>query len=285
MVVTAQPVLQYANAVTIGTTNAIHLVTNPGTSDPTPDGANITWDFSSATLQLNVGTLSWVAPSSTPQGASYPGSNMAQKLETPGATIYNYFDLQPTHFDQLADGVGSANVSIYADPKTLITFPWNYQQTFVDNYTDNGSPMTFTRAYTAYGTLILPTGTYTNVVKMTSTSGAIDFLLSNPVSQLVHIDSDGSVLVLGSPVSSVKEQANAPLLRAFPNPTTDNVTVTGGTTSGTWEVADAEGRIQRQGTMVPGPLSLSLQGLAPGCYGITIRNTTGSHSLRVVKQQ
>lgn len=283
LLATAQPVLEYANLVPIGTTTAIHMVTAPGASDPGPDGANVTWDFSSATLQLNAGTVSWVDPATTPQGSSYPTSNLAQVVAAPIGTIYNYFDLQPAHLDQLANGVGGSDASVYADPKTIIQFPLHYQDSYTDNFTDNGAPASYIRSYTGYGTVILPTGTYTNVVKMTSTGGAIDFLLSDPISQLVHIEDDGSALVFGDPVSGVAEQAG-PVLRAFPNPATDALTVSGVRAAGTWVLVDAEGRAQREGAARPGTLAISLEGLAPGCYALRLREGEGVRSLRVVKQ-
>ncbi len=279
----AQPVIQYANIVPNGTSFALHLVTDPGASNPLPDGANITWDFSSATLQMNVGTLAWVDPSSTPYGSSYPASNKAQLLTSPAGTTYSYFNAQPAQLDQLADAIGGSSATTFSDPKTPLVFPFNYQGSFVDNY-NNGSPQSVTRAYTGYGTVILPTGTYTNVAKITSSSGAIDFLTTNPVAQLVSIESDGSVIVAGDPVSGVGELAGAALLQAFPNPATDQLTVTGSRTVGTWEIRDAEGRVQREGQTAPGQLRLSLGGMAPGCYAFVLRDAWGVRSLRVVKQ-
>ena len=284
LAISAQPVLQYANLVPLGTSNAIHVMIDPGISDPSANGANLTWDFSSATVQLNVGTMSWVAPSATPFGSSYPTSNLAQTISIPSGTTYNYFNLQSTQLDQLADGVGGTGVSIYADTKTILVFPLNYQDSYVDNFTDNGTPASYTRTYAGYGTVILPTGTYTNVVKMISTSGAIDFLLSNPVSQLVHIEDDGSVLLFGDPVSPVAEHVGATSLQGFPNPATDRLSVTGVRSAGTWEIVDAEGRLQRQGQATPGLLTLPMEGLAPGCYAFVLHDAKGSHALRVVKQ-
>jgi hypothetical protein len=283
MVATAQPVLQYADLTSIGTSFAIHLVTNAGTSNPMPDGANITWDFSSATLQMNVGTLSWVNPATTPQGSSFPTSNLAQKVSLPTGTLYNYFNSQPSQLDQLANEIGAGGENMtYAEPKTPLIFPMVYQQSFVDTYND-GSPESVTRSYTGYGTVILPTGTYTNVVKISNSSGAIDFLTTDPIAQLVHIEDDGSAMVLGDPVNAIQEQS-APALHLWPNPAKDAVLVSGVRSAGTWSLVDAQGRVERSGSMVAGPLELSLDGLAPGCYGLVLRSATASQCLRLVKQ-
>lgn len=279
----AQPVIQYANLTPNGTSFALHLGISAGTSDPLPNGANVTWDFSSATLQMNVGTMTWVDPASTPQGASFPASNKAQKVVLPSGTTYNYFNAQPTQLDQLADGVGSGGEDIYTDPKTPLIFPFNYQDSYVDTYND-GTPESTTRSYTGYGTVILPTGTYTNVVKMTNSSGDITFLTSDPVAQLLSIDDDGTVIVFGDPVSGVAEQGGAPTLQAFPNPATDRLTVTGMPSAGIWELVDAEGRVQQKGQAVPGMMTLPMEGMAQGCYALIVRDGNGSKAVRVVKQ-
>lgn len=283
MAASAQPVIQYANLVTIGYTSAIHMGSDAGTSDPTPNGANVTWDFSSATLVMNVGTMTWVDPATTPQGASYPASNLAQHITIPGQDMYNYYDLQTTQLDQLADGVGSSDVSIYADPKTILTFPMNYGDSYVDNFTDNGDPNSYTRTYSGYGTVILPTGTYTNVAKITSTSGSIAFLTTDPVAQLVNIDDDGNVLVFGDPVLGVAEQRAGPVLHAWPNPATDIVTVSGIQRPATWELLDPQGRRARQGAASPGQLHLHLGDLAPGCYELVLTDHAGRQCLRLVR--
>jgi hypothetical protein len=283
LAVSAQPVIQFSNLAANGTSFALHLVTNPGTSNPLPDGANITWDFSSATLQMNVGTMAWVDPSATPQGSNFPTSNKAQQVTLPTSTFYNYYDAEPGQLDQLANEIGDGDNVIYSDPKTQLIFPFNYQDSFVDNYND-GSPQSTTRTYSGYGTVILPTGTYTNVAKITSSSGSIAFLTTNPVAQLVNIDNDGTVLVFGDPVLGVGERAGAAVVQAFPNPATDRITITGVDKPGTWELLDAEGRIQRQGQASPGLLDLPVESLASGCYAFVLRDAAGSRAIRVVKQ-
>lgn len=132
--------------------------------------------------------------------------------------------------------------------------------------------------------MILPTGTYTNVAKITSSSGSIAFLTTNPVAQLVNIDNDGTVLVFGDPVLGVGERAGAAVVQAFPNPATDRITITGVDKPGTWELLDAEGRIQRQGQASPGLLELPVESLASGCYAFVLRDAAGSRAIRVVKQ-
>ena len=277
--VLAQPVLESTNVDLIGHTYAVHLVTDPGTSDPSPNGANVTWDFSSASLQLNVGSATYVVPAATPFAAAYPTSNMASQIILPGSTTYTYYTLSASQLDMHAQGVGGTSPFLFTDPKTPLVFPFGYLDTFTDNFTENGTPDSEDRTYTGYGTVILPTGTYVDVVKMESTSGNIDFFLSDPVSQLVNNNDNGTVLVFGDATTGLPERSAVHTLTAYPNPAMDLVQVSGLGTTGTWTLVDAQGRAQLHGSVRGNTLVLDVAPLASGQYvlvahdGSTLRRT------------
>lgn len=280
----AQPTLQYANVNLIGKTFPVHLVTDPGSADPLTDGAGIIWDFSSITLQMNVGSVTFVDPAGTPYASSYPTANLAQVVTSIEGTSYDYFALEATQLDMLAEGVGSTDPRVYTGPKTPLQFPLAYQGFFVDNYTEGGSSSTVTRAYSAYGTVILPTGTFTNVVKVTSSSGNIDFYHSDPLEPLGHIESDGAVIVYGDATVGIADLGQMPALGAMPNPTADQVQVTGLGSGAHWQLMDLQGRVLRSGVHRSGPLQLHLADLAGGPYALVAVDGTGRHALQVVKQ-
>jgi hypothetical protein len=279
---TAQPVIEFANVDLVGKTFAVHLVSDPGASDPTQDGANVTWDFSTATLLLNVGTTTYMDPASTPFAANYPGSDLAQSVTIPTGTTYSYFDLSATELNMLAEGVGGSDMETYSDPKTPLLFPLAYQDLFVDQFTENGTPYSVTRTYVGYGTVITPTATYTNVVKVASSSGSIDFFRSNPVEQLISINSNGQVLVLGDAVTSVDERV-APSLVAWPNPSTGIVVVSGLDRMAIYQLLDAQGRMHRTGNYTQGLLSLDLSGLAQGLYVLKVNDGRTDRSIVLQK--
>lgn len=277
---TAQPILEYANVDLMGKTYPLHLVTDPGTSDPNPDGPNQTWDFSSATLDLNAATCSFVDPGATPYGASYPTANLAQSVTYLGTTAYNYFNLVPARLDMLAEDVGSGDETIYTDPKTPLEFPFSYPNYFIDYFTYDGTNYSVSRAYMGYGTVILPTGTYTNVVKMASTSGAINFFRSNPVEPLVQIEDDGTTIVFGDALVGVNEAAAGATLSAQPNPATDAVTIAGLAPNASWQLLDAAGRVQLSGMHAQGVLEIEVSSLPTGPYVFKSEDGT----VRVVKR-
>lgn len=279
---TGQPVLQYADVDLIGKTFTISVVTDPGSSDPNIDGANVTWDFSSATVSLG-GSVTFVDPASTPYAASYPASNLAQAITVSGNTTYNYLLLSSTQLDVLAEDVGSGDETIYTDPKTPLQFPFGYPDYFIDYFAYDGTNYSVSRAYMGYGTVILPTGTYTNVVKMASTSGSIDFFRSDPLEPLVGINDDGTVLVWGDAQVGLPEAMASLRPVVYPNPATDVVRITGLAGAGTWELVDAQGRVLQSDRHVSGTLVLDLASLVPGFYHFVANDALGCRSARVVK--
>ncbi len=284
VVAVAQPVIQYSNVQLMGNTYPVHVVTDPGASDPNTDGANVTWDFSSITLALNAGSTTFMPPASTPYAASYPTSNLAQSVTVPGSTTYSYFNLQPAQLDMLAEGVGGVDEKVYTDPKTPLQFPFAYPDYFIDYFAYDGTNYSVSRAYMGYGTVILPTGTYTNVVKMASTSGAINFFTSNPAMQLVNIEDDGTILVFGDAVTGVAEATAAPMLEAYPNPATEKVRIGGLTCSGTWQLFDTQGREIQNGNHTPGILDLDLAHLSAGQYNLVVSDAQGRRGVRIARQ-
>lgn len=280
----AQPVLEYANVDLIGKTFPLHLVTDAGTADPTVTGANVAWDFSSITLQMNAGSTSFVDPATTPYASSYPTANLAQVMTTSMGTSYNYFVLTSAGLDMLAEDVGGTNPDVYTDPKTPLQFPLAYQNSFVDNYTANGTPASTTRTYSGHGTVVLPTGTYTNVVQVSSSSGTIDFYRSNPVEPLGHIEDDGTAIVFGDAVIGMDEHPSTPVLLVMPNPTTGLVQVNGLARNAAWQLMDMQGRVLRQGSTNVAALQLDLDALAAGPYALVVLDGAGRRSVQVVKE-
>lgn len=280
----AQPVLQYANLNLVGKTFPVHIVTDAGTANPTTTGANVNWDFSSITLQMNAGTAAFVDPAATPFGSSYPTANLAQVTTSPLGTSYTYFQLNASSLEMLAEGVGGSSPTVYSVPKTPLQFPLAYQDFFVDSYSIGSTPGTVTRAYSGYGTVVLPNGTYSNVVQVTSTSGSIDFYHSNPLEPLGHVESDGSAVVFGDATSVITDRVQAPLLSVLPNPTTGKVQVNGLSHGAQWQLMDLQGRILQQGSTASTPLQLDLGALATGPYALVVLDGNTRRSIRVVKQ-
>src|SRR5262245_40258451 len=97
----AQPVMQYSN-VPVMQLYEWYIVTNPGTSDPTPIGPNATWNFSTATLQL-AGNATLKSTTGTSYASQYPAATHVLEF-TSGVTTLGYMvmDITATGIDLIA---------------------------------------------------------------------------------------------------------------------------------------------------------------------------------------
>ncbi len=133
-------------------------------------GANQTWNLSSMS-GTSQGLTTAVAPSSTPNGTSFPNSNIALSNSTSGSVSY----LKTSSVSmQLYGTKAGTTLMIYSNPEDLLHFPFTFSNTYSDYWAEQfqSSGYTFYRSGTStvtadsYGTLITPNGTYSNVVRV-----------------------------------------------------------------------------------------------------------------------
>ncbi|HVA98265.1 MAG TPA: hypothetical protein VNG53_05165, partial [Bacteroidia bacterium] len=162
----AQPTLTEANTSPIigdiFSNNATNYIA-PGSS-----GANQTWDLSSMTTTSTT-TTNAVTPSSTTYGSSFPSSTIA--FSSTGAVLY--WKVSSTAEQTYGIAQGSTVIS-YSNPEDYLRFPFTYSNTYTDTwaatFTSGGYPYLRSGSTTVtadgYGTLKLPSGTYSNVLRV-----------------------------------------------------------------------------------------------------------------------
>ena len=131
-----------------------------------PSGANVTWNLASVTELALDSTLAYNC-SATPHCSSFPGSNIAEL----NFGDYIYYNTSAT--SQKALGAYSlGTVYLFDNTIDIMRYPFNYTNAYVDTlhfgsasyddfYTEIDSFI-----YDGYGTLVLPTGTDTGVVRV-----------------------------------------------------------------------------------------------------------------------
>jgi len=142
----------------------------------TTTGAGVTWNAAGLTVQSGTPlvNLSYSAPSSTPYASLYPNSNYCLYDSALTTFIgYEYDNFNSDSISKWGSYEPSTAHEIYQDPDKHLIFPFNYGQSFTDNYaktnysnsTTISSYQTGSRTVTfnGYGTLILPQGTFQNV--------------------------------------------------------------------------------------------------------------------------
>jgi hypothetical protein len=136
---------------------------NPGNS-----GTNQTWDLSS--MSGTGGLTTVVTPASTTNGASFPASNIAWSNSS--NPYISYFKTSSTALQNY--GTFSSTIMSYSNPEDMLHFPFSYTNTFSDTWATQfvSGGYTFYRKGTTtvtadgYGTLITPSTSYTNVMRV-----------------------------------------------------------------------------------------------------------------------
>jgi hypothetical protein len=138
-------------------------------------GQGQTWNFASLVMDTAVVTNAYVSPIGTPGASSFPAATVAQF----GDSTYTYFRVTPNKTEALgifsqASGLVTG-VQVFSNPATFMAYPLSLNQTFVDTgaFTVSLGPglsLTITLNQNAIadgtGTLILPSGTFSNVLRI-----------------------------------------------------------------------------------------------------------------------
>lgn len=137
--------------------------------DPGAAGANVTWDFSDIIESGAEYGYTLVDVASTPDGGDFPGSNLAADN---GADTYGYFKVTANEFTNYGAST-STSIVFYENPEEIFIYPMSFGTTNTDDfYSEFFSGIPFVRSGSvtmevdAYGTLILPSGTYTDVLRV-----------------------------------------------------------------------------------------------------------------------
>ncbi|MCE3227110.1 MAG: hypothetical protein K0S32_1661, partial [Bacteroidetes bacterium] len=217
-------------------------------------GANQTWNFSNLISSNDTITEWMVLPSTVPNASLYPSSNLVEKYSDG-----RYVFIDKTTTQNLLVGYSETNLDIkYPDPVLSAQRPVTFGSIFTDTFTSNfvansynfSGGGTVTINADAYGTLILPNGTYSNVLRISTTQIQVDTLIqfaitstttikittwfdANHNSALLKIDSVGSPsfsqkrvhYLLSESAVGIKEGTQQESLRFYPNPASKEISI------------------------------------------------------------
>ena len=193
----AQPTIVQSSAPTPGTTWTEVYIDEPGGISQGSSGANQTWDLTNASGSFGTDVLEFVSPSSVPDGlgAFFPDSDVALYFEEEDSTA-TFFKSETDGF--YIDGFASNSVWVEPpfnfsdfDPDNLF-IPFDFSYPDVRNNMsrnvitiDGGVPVqlrsTIISEMTAdgYGTVILPIGTFNNILRMETIQYSIDSVFTD----------------------------------------------------------------------------------------------------------
>jgi hypothetical protein len=176
--VQSQPTLNGVDVNPVVGTSIITHTYNYAALVPGSGGANVTWNYASIGNTGNF-NANIVAPSTTPYASQFVNANTA--FYYPVQTAYQFFLCNATEYSHYGDVAGGTIVP-FSNRETIYTFPLTYNNTGNDNFlgTFTNSGYTFYRYGTStfhadgYGTLILPYGTLTNVLRVKFVEDYVD---------------------------------------------------------------------------------------------------------------
>ncbi len=149
--------IQWKNADTLG------IVPGPG-------GAQQQWDFSQLKVLGGSQQLSYAAPASSPYAASFPTATLAEESDT----AWSYYKLANGRWTRLGEQSAAFQSGEWANPLDVAKVPWSYNETINDDaqhqFSSQGTTIrrtgTITAKYDGYGTIVLPQGTFKNVIRI-----------------------------------------------------------------------------------------------------------------------
>ncbi len=166
----AQPTLNLGNMQpSIGTT---FTFADAAYQSPGAAGANVTWDLSGLIPTTTPVSFTYVDPAATTGAAYYPGATSAWQS---GSGVVNYQAYSSTSLQDLGTWFGLGYV-VFNDPIKNLPFPLSYNTSWSDDYAGTAEVFgtttidgSLTATVDAYGTLILPAASFTNVLRVRMT--------------------------------------------------------------------------------------------------------------------
>jgi hypothetical protein len=168
----AQPVITQNNIYLIGDQTQIAWCNNA--TEPGVAGMNVTWDFSDLN-EVEELVFDYVEPSSTVFGYQFPDATLCGVDEENYHSFYSLSNgfLTVEGYAGYVEGAVDTLKIVYTDSEQYIPIPFEFGDTHSDVFEGSSEILGFTATiegeldYEAdgYGTLILPNGTYENVIR------------------------------------------------------------------------------------------------------------------------
>jgi hypothetical protein len=278
-------------------------------------GPGQTWNF--ASLSPLAGTLvtSIVSPSSTTSGSLFPTATIAER-NSDQTTNYITISQGKSFLTGFIDSTAANPITMRClnsiqiqenpiTPGTSVTDTFATSYTLTAGYTMRGHGISKIEG-DAYGTLILPNGTYTNVLRVKLTQIETDSLLpgnstytnttvsyiffdGQHASSLMMIDSTHSGTTVKKSVKYLLEESNSNIFVGltvqqpdaafvcYPNPAHDKVTMILPQKTGVLYIRNTMGQTVRSFTVCSGELIIPVEGLQAGPYFIDLETTAGHY--------
>ena len=310
----AQITLTQFHSFDIGTSETSTRIETPGI-DLSMDGENQVWEASKLSGSYTYTHMeSYITPNETSFSEKFPESNVAS------ATPFNsfkFYEETQTELKQLGAGDEGFSTTTFSDPKTILQFPMEFGDSFVDEfefiitYDEGYSPWTglgtIEVTADAYGDLNLPYGTIENTIRVKTVETGIesnedygDIPFSNTFyswydleygSQIaVYEEIDGGfspqiifMYISEKDYTAIKEQGEISALTVYPNPVSDSFQISGAESGSDYKLINQQGQEVLSGTL-SGEERIYTTEFSTGIYFLEISNNKGVSRKKIVVQ-
>lgn len=293
----AQPVLQASDvAYAVGDSWTINVSDHLSAG---PSGANQTWDFSGLNINATA-VVDMLDPSTTTFGSQFPTATVAQYIAIQGSWAYVDATSSSTNY-----GIATTTTAIaYSDGEVMFNFPLNYMDTnddsFAASFVSNGFTVNRSGSVNSivdgYGTVITPSGTFTDVLRVKMEEDYQDAVVGSPQvatyeTEIYHWYKAGiryPVLINtifnanGQVSESIQytdynvgiNERSSVIVGVYPNPTSDVLNLSGTTfKQAQFEVLNAVGQVVLIGLVNDGKVDVS--GLTAGIHILRVTQESG----------
>ena len=279
----AQPIIQNGDNLPAPGFSVVRSEGNTNLAEG-PAGADQTWDFSSVILNNNAQPYIVLEPAASEFAAEWPSADYVATYSDAGNDRYFYYNVLADRLEAVADNVSNTgDNNIYnANPRTKLKFPFAFGESVSDDFTDPFNTRTVVLTYDAYGTLITPTNTFLEVVRIKWQVGAsdarYDWWTLDPLLPVLQYD-NGYILQWANPSTGINDLVGSGSVSVQPNPFTDRTTITIDATtlakSAHLTLTNATGQMVYSTSLTSTTTQLTRGALADGLYLYHVRTADG----------
>ena len=194
-------------------------------------GNGVTWDFSEmvpSPLSETI-TLTYIHPDETPHAAAFPDADLAIEFPSDFGSTFSYYDKNNNRLEYIGGEALGTFIYYDEDPQLVIDATMSGSDSVMDEYkgfTDNSQTQIYTKGtqefqIDASGTLMLPSGTFPNAVRIVNNAVRVDssgseFFMSiittetttyswvipgqtDPVMSVIYTEGQSETIISGSP--------------------------------------------------------------------------------------
>jgi len=292
--VLAQPVIN-SNNVAPNFSAQLYYAETPPQFSVGQSGPNRIWNFSNIEDGILLGWQNAIPVAGSPYAAEFPLANYCYTMDSAFSETMQYFYSRVTssayEVYSYAYG-GEVGEGFHQNPRTLVTFPYTYSTVINDTFQSPGQPaVSITTTYDAYGTLIMPFGTFTNVVRQkVIEDGLTNYVWYNvnpfyPILQTA-LEEDALGYIINHTALGIDDQTANKTLVAYPNPTRDEFRIAlpdGFSGAANLNITDLSGKMLLSTPFDSSNPVVDIAKLPEGAYVVRLTADAGTYTGKILK--